>query len=244
MAAGGLTNCNAESLKEIREKRDKWKQESKVKTAEYWANLKEKSQLKKMNYIEASNIYYKIAQKQIHDFELNDFNKPIMRLLTQYVCDDNSFEYNGFSLKKGIMLVGNIGCGKTTLMKLYSTNQKQSYIVKSARLIANEFSKDGISSLEYYYENIKFAPDSFGRNDYSLCLDDIGTDDIKKHYGESVNPIQDILLTRYDRNIITHGTTNLNAAQLRDMYGDRCFDRMREMFNFITFDINANSLRK
>jgi len=42
----------------------------------------------------------------------------------------------------------------------------------------------------------------------------------------------------------THATTNLNAHELEDRYGNRVRSRMREMFNLIAFEINSIDKRK
>jgi hypothetical protein len=50
----------------------------------------------------------------------------------------------------------------------------------------------------------------------------------------------EILLSRYDlflhNKIKTHATTNLNANELEERYGNRVRSRMRQLFNLIAFD--------
>lgn len=43
---------------------------------------------------------------------------------------------------------------------------------------------------------------------------------------------------------LTHATTNLNAEELEEGYGNRVHSRMRELFNFIAFDMGAGDKRK
>lgn len=58
----------------------------------------------------------------------------------------------------------------------------------------------------------------------------------------------EILLSRYDlfitRRIPTHATTNLNAKELEDLYGNRVRSRMRELFNLIAFEKDAVDKRR
>jgi hypothetical protein len=50
----------------------------------------------------------------------------------------------------------------------------------------------------------------------------------------------EILLSRYDlflsNKTLTHATTNLNAQELEERYGNRVRSRLRELFNLIAFD--------
>ncbi len=43
--------------------------------------------------------------------------------------------------------------------------------------------------------------------------------------------------------ILTHATTNLNAQELEERYGNRVRSRMRQMFNLISFDSNCKDKR-
>ena len=56
------------------------------------------------------------------------------------------------------------------------------------------------------------------------------------------------LLTRYDlfkeKGLITHLTTNLSAAEIESIYGNRLRSRMREMFNLFGYDQNSTDKRK
>ena len=58
----------------------------------------------------------------------------------------------------------------------------------------------------------------------------------------------EILLSRYDlfqkNKIKTHATTNLNAQELEDRYGNRVRSRMRQLFNLIAFDKESIDKRK
>ncbi len=69
-----------------------------------------------------------------------------------------------------------------------------------------------------------------------------------KHYGIECNTIGEILLYRYDLftydGIITHATTNLDANQLEDLYGNRVRSRLRSMFNLMAFSQRTKDKRK
>lgn len=92
-------------------------------------------------------------------------------------------------------------------------------------------------------------------NDGYFCFDDLGIEPIGRHYGKDCNVMGEILLSRYDHyketlppprgswRGITHATTNLNAQELEERYGNRVRSRMREMFNLIAFDKESKDKR-
>ena len=103
--------------------------------------------------------------------------------------------------------------------------------------------------------NIVFAFNHLGYKtieDYGdegfFCFDDMGIEPIGRHYGRDCNVIGEILISRYElflqTNLKTHGTTNLSAMEIEDMYGSRVRSRMKKLFNLIDFDYNTNDKRK
>lgn len=85
----------------------------------------------------------------------------------------------------------------------------------------------------------------YGHDCVGLCIDDVGIESTSKHYGQSKEVIEEILYLRYSRRLLreTHLITNLNSQQLRELYGIRLYDRMKEMFNLIEFPQDALSRR-
>lgn len=191
-----------------------------------------------MNFEQAYQFYLNKAKSIIPNFTLDENIEPIFAMLCEYFISEES--------GKGLMLCGPVGCGKTTLMKIFSENQKQSYAVVSARTPSYEFAKEGFDGIEKYYTEFHLGQNRFRQSEYGCCFDDLGTEDEKKNFGNSVNVMLEILLNRYDKTKIgsTHITTNLTADQIKETYGERAASRMRQMFKMITFDINSKDLRK
>jgi DNA replication protein DnaC len=174
------------------------------------------------------------------DFRILRINKTILKKLMVYaIRDGENCKKYGVDPDKGILLVGTIGCGKTSLMQLFNliTYPNRKYIVKPTRSIAGEFLQNGYTALHKY-----------GNTETIYCFDDLGIEQNMKHFGNESNVMAEILLSRYDllrtRGIITHATTNLNANELEKLYGNRVRSRLREMFNLITFPENAEDLRR
>jgi DNA replication protein DnaC len=181
-----------------------------------------------------------------NSFDVDVDNAPIVLNLCRYFTDDKLFQGD---LSKGLLLVGGVGIGKTTLMQFFKRNQKGSYRVISCRGIESDFSAEGEKSVQYCSYNVPIATNSnpFGHQEIGFCFDDLGTEANAKHYGKEKNVMAEIILNRYDNNLpgpCTHITTNLTADQIREQYGSRVTDRMREMFNIITFSKDAKSRRK
>ncbi|MBN9294007.1 MAG: ATPase [Flavobacteriia bacterium] len=173
------------------------------------------------------------------DFRILRVNTTILKKLMAYAIRDEEYckKYD-IDPDKGILLVGTIGCGKTSLMQLFNilTHQHRKYTVKPTRTIAGEFLQNGYDTIHKY-----------GNSDTIYCFDDLGIEQNMKHFGNESNVMAEILLSRYDllrsRGTITHATTNLNANELEKLYGNRVRSRLREMFNLITFPDNAEDLR-
>lgn len=185
---------------------------------------------------------------EIPVFRIDDDNREIFHTLCLYFTDDPRFEQrgDGYSLKKGISIMGPVGCGKSTLIRAFTSNPKASYFFVSSRKVTYEFAIDGFKVVERYSAIERSAPDAHGHKEYGTAFDDLGTDEERKHYGDKVNVMADIILNRYDNvpHHLTHFTTNLTAPQIEDIYGARVRSRMREMFNLISFHPTAVDRRK
>lgn len=137
---------------------------------------------------------------------------------------------------RGLWFAGNIGTGKTTLMKtiknfcsIYSDhrspNMPRPMLWKHAKDIVCEFELRGSLALHRYCDEVK-----------TLIIDDLGTENREAmHFGSVRNVLEDILSRRYDRGNMTMVTTNLGFGQVKEYYRQRVYDRIRETFNIIEF---------
>lgn len=173
-------------------------------------------------------------------FRLHNCDKEIIyKLLIYAIRDEENCREHNIDLNKGILLIGPIGCGKTSFMTLLRHFLYRPYLypVKPTREIATEFQQDGYAVIQKY-----------AKMPTHLCLDDLGAEQSVKHFGNNCNTIGEILLDRYEllmqEGILTHATTNLDANQLEAIYGNRVRSRLRGMFNVVVFEKLARDKRQ
>ncbi|MCA8829412.1 ATP-binding protein [Hymenobacter pini] len=205
-------------------------------------------------------------------FDIDANNEGIIRLLCQYYAEDPAFEAAGYSLQKGLMLRGAVGCGKTTIMRIFALNPRMPFAVHACREVVSEYlAKDGGEDALVGYKQVISLPDPpmrkyNYRTQAGICFDDLGTENWQaRHFANELNVMEAVLDARYNGVFLTgqlpshatHLTTNLrfndvldeatNEVQVKgiqSIYGARCRSRIREMFNVISFPDTATDRRK
>lgn len=187
------------------------------------------------------------GKKWNRKFEIDDFNSEALNIICCYFSDTNRFNevYNG-DYRKGIILFGNVGVGKTSVFKILDILFKKFYVPQytfkflTARTIISE------AIIE---SNSKVSSEEFIIQKYSkpvLYIDDISRNSEVRIWGKNRDFIEEILLNRYDlfckNGKRTFVSTNLTIDEFTTNFSPAMNDRLFDMFNFI--ELPGKSRRK
>jgi hypothetical protein len=147
------------------------------------------------------------------DFQVDD--PSLLNEIFLYLINRSSV----FDSMKGLWLCGNIGTGKSTMLKicrefqmLYSKANGCSggFLITSASKVVTEYSMQGIQG---------------------------------KYFGTEMNVMQFIFQMRYEQrtDAKTYVSTNMLKGAIPEVYGRYIADRVKEMFNII--ELNGESRR-
>ena len=208
-----------------------WHEEQRRK--EKIAELKKREELKKMW---TARQFYNLmawASGNVYGKKLivNDDNLLLIKSLCFSLSEDPRFETElGFSLKKGLLIRGVSGVGKTHLVKCVSQNELKPIEVYSMIDISEIIKEDG----------------EFNVGPGLIYLDDVGSEEpLVNHYGTRINWFKDFIEkyhvhdNPFNKLLIS---TNCSFDQLQEKYGFRVRSRMKEMFNVI--DVTGKDMRK
>lgn len=136
--------------------------------------------------------------------------------------------------KHGLLLVGGVGCGKTSMLTAVCRMMTRlHYSSLSTERKGFEFrTAYGVAVLQTQnpeeYERFKRAE--------WIAIDDIGQEPAEvQQFGNILNPIRDLLLYRYENDLLTIASTNQMPKALTTRYGERIGDRLREMMHVIQY---------
>ncbi len=186
----------------------------------------------------------RVIKEQIPDFIYDQHNSEVIRNLFLYY----SGQVGGYDLKKGILLMGGNGTGKTTLLQIFSEFGKRQYDgfrIYDCAKVANDFAMSGELNVYTYNQT------GYSRKAVNMAFDELGRETIpSNHFGQKLNVMQHILHIRYNlwrsEGIQTYITTNCDADEIHQLYdnpNDRFIsDRIREMYNII--HLGGESRRK
>jgi hypothetical protein len=197
-------------------------------------------------------------------FEVSNDNRSVLLALGLYFTRDPRFLEMGqnYSFKKGILLCGPVGCGKSTIMMSLQTSFWPDGSIRSQGLlrfeecrgVATEFAEKGFGILgRYGKESFKRKHSGHAsvlqyNQPIAYCFDDLGSEGVIRHFGNEclvmseVIQDRDLMMHRYGMK--THFTTNFNGDYIEKAYDRRVRSRIRGMCNWVDFPANAKDLRK
>ena len=143
--------------------------------------------------------------------------------------------------KFGIVLCGGCGNGKTTMLKALQNLINRLQIRKpkatAGSLYGAYYGLQIVDALQIaqlcktnHTKYLELAQDDM------LAIDDLGTEPVEiMDYGNIMTPVIDLLTKRYEAQLFTIVTTNLDPKDIRKRYGDRIADRLNEMMAKIVY---------
>lgn len=164
---------------------------------------------------------------------VNNDNKRLITVLCYFLSRDKKFETEfGYDLKKGLLIRGATGLGKTYLTQCLENNELNPILILSMLDITNQVKEDGDYQI-------------IAGNKKVIYLDDVGTEEpIVNHYGTKRMFFKNFIETVYLNNRVFNWlilSTNLNFKGMEEPYGFRVVSRMRDMFNVV--DITGKDMR-
>lgn len=144
--------------------------------------------------------------------------------------------------KKGILVYGNVGVGKSTIFKIFNSIGKQIiqeynsliwwFVSCTAPWLVNE---KMASTTQNYAGNFNYDTYTKGK----LYIDDLGMESLCFNNYELLTKL---LFERHRNDAMTFVSTNMTPKEILKRYGPQVFDRLGEMFEIIKWD--GNSLRE
>ncbi|GAA4434715.1 hypothetical protein GCM10023188_26000 [Pontibacter saemangeumensis] len=163
-------------------------------------------------------------------FVADRHNTPTLRLLYLYATRSEELEQEGLSLDKGLLLYGNVGSGKTDLLRslqkvLWLTRSPLAFAYVNMKQVGEEFGIGGYEALQRYTKR-------------HWLFDELGQweKETVGNYSNKINVAESIILTRYEQfrhGHLTHFTTNLSREEMESHYDGRVWSRMQEMCNMV-----------
>jgi hypothetical protein len=189
------------------------------------------------------------SRKLIQDFHYTKQTRELYQLVTMYLNSDHEFEKHSlvtskkeypFKLDKGLFLISAPGAGKSFLFEdllpnLFGHFPGFKYRQISTYMLQDLYLKHGANAINEYNHSV-YAPAN-QKTDYNLYIDDFGRE-VKslKFFGNDLyfmDMLIDARIRLNKRGFRTHGSSNLNLAELKAYYSDATFSRFFKLFNFI-----------
>ena len=178
-----------------------------------------------LTYDQARIAFYAIWKKIVgNKIFISKEDAWIPQEFVKWMIEDETCDLD---LKKGILMKGTQGCGKSTLMK--------AGMIFSHRYLKHGFQFKRVNDIMFEIEEFKsitaVKPYFVG----NWCFDDIGQMNEDVVVFSKYNIVEMLVNRRIGSKYKTLATTNLNGEQIKETYGKVVASRFNEMFNPVFF---------
>lgn len=201
--------------------------------------------------------WYSIQMSQVPNYTLDKAKEEIIKNAVEQIIARYFDTESILSPNKGLLLFGDVGCGKSTLIRSLA---KFDLLL---RLITRNdmYTFDKIDEGNYYSSCKREALhyQSTGSDDFkhnllyaNMTFDELGREPLMCYrYKNEIKFMEAIICDRYDvfikrkstnNQLVTNFTTNLLQSKIFEVYGEHVNDRLVEMCEIIEF--NGISKRK
>lgn len=171
--------------------------------------------------------FIEFCKQEIDPFFLSDEEKKVYQDFSDYLKGVGEFDQS-----KGVFVRGVVGCGKTIMFRMaqrYSGTVRRKFKMVNAETIVCNF--ESKSSIDRFFID-------------EWCFDDLGTEDKANNYGKGVEIFKRLIESRYDLwknyGVRTHFTSNVSNDIILERYGERAYERLKEMCNVVKYPLNQS----
>lgn len=161
---------------------------------------------------------------------------PIQKIIGFAIQAEQYSSTLGINLKKGLLISGPEGCGKTAIMHLCKPffGKRYGFEMHSSKSISFDYARLGFEAIHpFLQQQYKYTRPK------TYCFDDYGAENVQKHFGNECEVMKEILEARYkvfiSTSTKTHLITHLTPSELELKYGTKQRNHLRSMCNLVSF---------
>ena len=155
---------------------------------------------------------------------------------------------SGLDARKGFLLMGPVGCRKTSMMQAFQNNPFASFRIIEAQEMVQAYKEVGDAAFNYFHVTDK--RNKFGHESYEICIDEVGREErhvIAKgasYASTHINFIEEYIFRLYKSPRRLHLITNATSYDdLVKTYSEAAASRLLKLFNVVIFPENSPNYR-
>ena len=157
-------------------------------------------------------------------------------------------ESAGFDTRKGFLIMGPVGCRKTSMMQAFQNNPFASFRIIEAQEMVQAYKEVGDMAFNYFH--ISDKRNKFGHESYELCIDEVGREERSviargaSFASTHINFMEEYIFRLYKNQRRLHLITNATSYDdLVKTYSEAAASRLLKLFNVVIFPENSPNYR-